>query len=95
MFQRKKNSYKKQLCVEMLREGFHKSFRELDVIIRLQIEERYRLGSEHPVWDRPLLDQEPRKLDYLCKKLNLAERSELTGKIIEPIWVTTNRSNAY
>lgn len=65
----------------MLREGFHKSFRELDVILLLQIEERYRLGSEHPVWDRPLLDQEPRKLDYLCKKLTLAERSELTGML--------------
>ena len=60
----------------MLRDGYHKSFRELNVILKLQIDERYRVGSEHPVWDRPLLDQEPEKLLYLCKKLNMAEAAE-------------------
>ena len=65
----------------MLKEGYHKSFRELDLIFRLQIDERNRLGSEHPVWDRPLLDQEIEKLEYLCKKLNLAEAAERAGKL--------------
>lgn len=64
----------------MLRQGYQKSFRELDVIFRLQIDERNRLGSEHPVWDRPLLDQEIDKLEYLCRKLNLAEAAERAGK---------------
>lgn len=63
----------------MLKEGYHKSFRELDLIFRLQIDDRYRLGSEHPVWDRPLLDQEYEKLEYLCKKLNKAEEAERAG----------------
>jgi hypothetical protein len=67
----------------MLRQGFHKSFRELDSILKLQVEDRYRLGSEHPVWDRPLLDQEPTKLEYLCKKLNKAETAESHGIIRE------------
>jgi hypothetical protein len=64
----------------MLIEGFHKSFREIDIILKLQIEERRRVGSEHPVLNRPLLDCENVKLEYLCKKLNLAESSELSGK---------------
>lgn len=60
----------------MLKDGFHKSFRELDFIIKLQIQERYRVGSEHPVWEKPLLDNEHDKLEYLCKKLTESELSE-------------------
>jgi hypothetical protein len=71
-----RNTFKKQLCVEMLKEGFHSSFRELDLILKLQISERNRVGSEHPVWDRPLLHQENYKLEYLCKKLNKAELAQ-------------------
>lgn len=63
----------------MLKEGYQKSFRELDFILKLQIQDRYRLGSEHPIWDRPLLDQENDKLEYLCKKLNKAEAYERNG----------------
>ena len=65
----------------MLRQGFHKSFREIDFILKLQIEDRHRVGPEHPVWDRPLLDQEPNKLEYLSKKLNKAETAESFGTI--------------
>ncbi len=67
----------------MLCEGFHKSFREIDFILKLQIEDRHRLGSEHPVWDRPLLDNENTKLEYLGRKLNKAESAERNGKIKE------------
>ena len=63
----------------MLAEGFHKSFRELDFILKLQIKDRHRLGPEHPIWDRPLLDQEQNKLSYLCQKLNKAESAERNG----------------
>ncbi|RNA08109.1 tetratricopeptide repeat 29 [Brachionus plicatilis] len=75
-----KNTFKKQLCVEMLKDGYHKSFRELDFILKLQIQDRYRVGSEHPVWDRPLLDNEHEKLEYLCNKLTDAESSERTNE---------------
>lgn len=60
----------------MLYEGYHKSFKELNSIFKLQIEDRHRLGHEHPIWDRPLLDAEEAKLTYLCKKLNVAESAE-------------------
>ena len=64
----------------MLCQGYHNSFRELDFIFILQKEDRFRLGSDHPIWDRPLIDQEPEKLSYLCKKLNQAEFADRNGK---------------
>lgn len=64
------------MCIEMLFDGYQKSFRELDRVLKLQMTDRYRLGSEHPVWEKPLLDQEPDKLSYLCAKLNLGEEAE-------------------
>ena len=64
----------------MLGQGYHKSFREIDIILKLQIADRHRLGSEHPVWDRPLLENENTKLEYLGKKLNKAETAERNGK---------------
>ena len=64
----------------MLTRGYHKSFAELERIIKLQIDIRYQLGPEHPVWDKPLLDQEANKLDFLCNKLNEAENAERDGK---------------
>lgn len=81
ILKRMKSCLKRKLCIDMLRQGYHKSFRELDLIFRLQIDERNRLGSEHPVWDRPLLDQEAEKLEYLCRKLNSAEAAERAGNI--------------
>lgn len=63
----------------MLYEGFHKSYRELISIFKLQIEDRHSLGPEHPIWERPLLDYESEKLSYLCKKLNRAETAERDG----------------
>jgi hypothetical protein len=74
--ERVRNTFKKQLCVEMLKEGFHASFRQLDRILKLQTAERHRLGAEHPVWERPLLHQEHSKLEYLCRKLTRAELAE-------------------
>jgi hypothetical protein len=78
---RMRNSFKKEFCINMLAQGYHRSFKELNLILDLQIEDRYRLGSEHPVWDRPLLDQEEDKLTYLCKKLNTAEDAERKSKL--------------
>jgi hypothetical protein len=59
--------------------GLHKSFSELQELLNLQINERLKLGSEHPIWDKPLLDQEKNKLDFLCEHLNKAEEAERAG----------------
>ena len=60
----------------MLRQGYHHSFRELCAILAWQKEDRERLGTEHPLHRRPLLDAEPDKLRFLCQCLNKAEEAE-------------------
>ena len=60
----------------MLFEGYQKSFRELNHVLKLQIDDRYRLGTDHPIWEKPLLDQESEKLSYLCAKFNQGEDAE-------------------
>jgi hypothetical protein len=60
----------------MLRQGYHHSFRELFVILAWQREDRERLGAEHPLHQRPLLDAETDKLRLLCTQLNKAEEAE-------------------
>jgi hypothetical protein len=65
----------------MLRQGYHHSFRELCGILAWQKEDRERLGAEHPLHRRPLLDAEPDKLRFLCQYLNKAEEAERRCKI--------------
>jgi hypothetical protein len=65
----------------MLRHGYHNSFRELCAILAWQKEDRERLGAEHPLHRRPLLDAEPDKLRFLCQYLNKAEEAERRCKI--------------
>ena len=60
----------------MLRQGYHHSFRELCAILAWQKEDRDRLGIEHPLYRRPLLDAESDKLRFLCIYLNKAEEAE-------------------
>lgn len=64
----------------MLFEGYQKSYRELDYVVKLQIKERYQLGSEHPIWEKPLLEHEPEKLNYLVAKFNQGEDAERNRK---------------
>jgi hypothetical protein len=79
--ERMRNTYKRELCIAMLKDGFHNSFRELDLILKLQVNERHRVGAEHPVWERPLLHQEDFKLEYLCRKLKQAETAQRKSEI--------------
>jgi hypothetical protein len=60
----------------MLRQGYHQSFRELCAILAWQKKDRDRLGGEHPLYRRPLLDAESDKLRFLCVYLNKAEEAE-------------------
>jgi hypothetical protein len=66
----------------MLTKGFHKSFAEILDLIQLQFDIRAELGSEHPIWEKPLIMQEQNKFEYLCSKLNVAEEAKRRGIII-------------
>ena len=57
----------------MLQQSFHESFREICAILTWQKEDRARLGAEHPLHRRPLLEGEPDKLKYLCHTLTKIE----------------------
>ncbi len=76
-----RSSLQRQLSIDMLRHGYHNSFRELCAILAWQKEDRERLGAEHPLHRRPLLDAEPDKLRFLCQYLNKAEEAERRCKI--------------
>ncbi len=76
LMNRFRSSLQRQLSIDMLRHGYHHSFRELCAILAWQKEDRERLGAEHPLHRRPLLDAEPEKLRFLCQYLNKAEEAE-------------------
>jgi hypothetical protein len=73
---RYRSTLQRQLSIDMLRQGYHHSFRELFIILIWQKDDRERLGAEHPLHRRPLLDAEPDKLRVLCTHLIKAEEAE-------------------
>lgn len=64
----------------MLQQGFHESFREICAILSWQKEDREKLGAEHPLHRRPLLEDEPEKFKYLCQMLTKIENSKRKGQ---------------
>jgi hypothetical protein len=66
----------RQLSIDMLQQGYHQSFRDLCAILTWQKQDRKRLGTEHPLHRRELLDNEPEKLRFLCLHLNKAEEAQ-------------------
>ena len=47
---RYRNSYKHNLCIQMLKEGFHKSFEELFSLIEQRKQERLEAGIDSVLW---------------------------------------------
>uniref|UniRef100_A0A8C5L7L5 Tetratricopeptide repeat protein 29 n=1 Tax=Jaculus jaculus TaxID=51337 RepID=A0A8C5L7L5_JACJA len=74
-----RNSYKKSVCVDMLRDGYHKSFVELFELAEQwdTLREAAQLRSLSWV-QRPLEDQ-PDKLDHFYQYLTRAEAAERNG----------------
>lgn len=75
-----RNAYKHNLCLDMMQDGFHKSFSELFALIKRQNEERENAGPESVLWNQSLLEQEPEKLDTLKEYLTKAEASLRQGQ---------------
>lgn len=82
---RHRNTYEHNLCVDMLKEGFHQSFCEMFNLMRQQREEHDLLGPESGLQDEPLLQDEPEKLDQLNHHLTAAEAAQRRGKM-EPVY---------
>lgn len=70
-----RNTYKHNLCLDMLQDGFHKSYSELFALIQQQNNERENAGPESVLWNQLLLENEPEKLDTLKAYLTRAEQA--------------------
>uniref|UniRef100_H0X2H6 Tetratricopeptide repeat protein 29 n=2 Tax=Otolemur garnettii TaxID=30611 RepID=H0X2H6_OTOGA len=78
-----RNSYKKNICVDMLRDGYHKSFTELFALMEQwdQLREAARIRSLS--WLQKPLEEQPDKLDYFYHYLTRAEAAEREGSFEE------------
>ena len=84
-FNRYRNTYEHNLCLDMLKEGFHQSFRELFNLMEKQKADIGRLGTDSGLSDQPLLENEPAKLDQLKHHLTTAEAAKRRGEKINSI----------
>ncbi|XP_052279004.1 tetratricopeptide repeat protein 29-like [Dreissena polymorpha] len=78
-----RNTYKHNLCVEMLQNGFHLSFCELFSLIKRQEDSRQDAGPESLMWSMTLLKDEHDKLDVLKLHLTRAEHAQRKGDFQE------------
>uniref|UniRef100_H2ZNV4 Uncharacterized protein n=1 Tax=Ciona savignyi TaxID=51511 RepID=H2ZNV4_CIOSA len=75
-----RNSYKHNMCVEMLKEGFHKSFDELFNLIEQRKKTRLDAGMDSVLWHEKPLQEQTEKLDQLWLHLTKAEAALRVGK---------------
>ncbi|XP_013400140.1 tetratricopeptide repeat protein 29 [Lingula anatina] len=68
-----RNTYMHNLCLDMLQEGFHRSFSELFALVKRQYSEREAAGPESMMWTQMMLDEEHEKLEMLKVFLTRAE----------------------
>ncbi|XP_062458771.1 tetratricopeptide repeat protein 29 isoform X1 [Pezoporus occidentalis] len=74
-----RNSYKKNICIDMLRQGYHKSFSELFALIEKWNALREAAGPGSAIWQQKSLEEQPDKLDQLYHFLTRAEAAQRAG----------------
>ncbi|GFN94233.1 tetratricopeptide repeat protein 29 [Plakobranchus ocellatus] len=74
-----RNSYKHNLCLDMLTEGYHLSFCEMVNLIRQQMDRREAAGPESFLWQKPVLKDQTEKLDLMKTYLTQAEAASRKG----------------
>ncbi|XP_058140961.1 tetratricopeptide repeat protein 29 isoform X2 [Dasypus novemcinctus] len=80
-----RNSYKKNICVDMLREGFHKSFTELFALMEEWDALREAARVRSVFWQQRPLEEQPEKLDHFYRYLTRAETAE-RNKYFEDVY---------
>nr|XP_060632184.1 tetratricopeptide repeat protein 29 [Anolis sagrei ordinatus] len=71
-----RNSYMKNTCIDMLRQGYHKSFAELFTLIENWNALREASGPGSAIWLEKSLGEQPDKLDQLHFFLTRAEAAQ-------------------
>lgn len=74
----------------MLRDGYHQSFCELFNLMKQQKEDRQKLGRNSGMFEQPLLEDEPDKLDQLMHHLTTCEAARRRGKSITQVFARTS-----
>ncbi|XP_065592113.1 tetratricopeptide repeat protein 29 [Cyrtonyx montezumae] len=74
-----RNSYKENICIDMLRQGYHKSFSELFTLIQKWNALREAAGPGSAIWQQQSLEEQPDKLDQLYHFLTRAEAAQRAG----------------
>ncbi|KAG9480070.1 hypothetical protein GDO78_011860 [Eleutherodactylus coqui] len=73
------NSFKHSICIEMLRQGYHKSFSELFTLIHKWNALRDAGGPGSAIWQQKPLEEQHEKLDQLQHFLTRAEAAQRSG----------------
>ncbi|XP_068125798.1 tetratricopeptide repeat protein 29 isoform X2 [Hyperolius riggenbachi] len=73
------NSFKHSICIEMLRQGYHKSFSELFTLIQKWNALRDAGGPGSAIWQQKPLEEQHEKLDQLQHFLTRAEAAQRAG----------------
>ncbi|XP_066852162.1 tetratricopeptide repeat protein 29 isoform X5 [Anser cygnoides] len=78
-----RNSYKENICIDMLRQGYHKSFSELFTLIQKWNALREAAGPGSAIWQQKSLEEQPDKLDQLYHFLTRAEAAQRAGHVMK------------
>ncbi|KAM9330456.1 tetratricopeptide repeat protein 29 [Gastrophryne carolinensis] len=73
------NSFKHSICIEMLRQGYHKSFSEVFALIQKWNALRDAGGPGSAIWQQKPLEEQHEKLDQLQHFLTRAEEAQRAG----------------
>ncbi|XP_039194942.1 tetratricopeptide repeat protein 29 isoform X4 [Crotalus tigris] len=80
-----RNSYKKNICLDMLQQGYHKSFAELFTLIEQWNALREASGPGSAIWLEKSLEEQPDKLDQLHCFLTRAEAAQQSGHFLKAV----------
>lgn len=75
-----RNTFKHNMCVNILKDGFHKSFDEIFSLIEKRKKERISAGVDSILWQERSLDDQTEKLAQMALHLTQAEAAERSGK---------------
>nr|XP_021139713.1 tetratricopeptide repeat protein 29 isoform X3 [Columba livia] len=78
-----RNSYKKNICIDMLRQGYHESFSELFALIQKWNALREAAGPGSAIWQQKSLEEQPEKLEQLHYFLTRAEAAGRAGHVMK------------
>ncbi|KAK2824954.1 hypothetical protein Q7C36_018881 [Tachysurus vachellii] len=78
-----RNSVVQNLCVSMLQEGFHLSFKEFFSLLQRWKADRLAAGPDSKLWLRRSLEEQNDKLEMLKEQLSRAEAAQRADQYVE------------